>query len=169
MQTSIYRRIFVPVDGSEASERGLAEAIRLAGAQGARIRLLHVVDHAELPDAGEGESCVALVLEAMRRNGRAVLERAAAAVRAAGLEPEPLLLENLEARVADVIVEQAERWPADLIVMGTHGCRGASSFFLGSDAEAVARLSRVPVLLVRGGLLRPRRPGARAAERRTPA
>lgn len=51
---------------------------------------------------------------------------------------------------ADVIVEQAKKREADLIVMGTHGRRGLRRFALGSDAELVVRSSPVPVLLVRG-------------------
>jgi nucleotide-binding universal stress UspA family protein len=49
-----------------------------------------------------------------------------------------------------MIVEQAEQWPADLLVMGTHGRRGLRRLALGSDAEMVVRGARVPVLLVRG-------------------
>ena len=38
---------------------------------------------------------------------------------------------------------------ADLIVIGTHGRRGIARLVLGSDAEQILRLARVPVLLVR--------------------
>jgi nucleotide-binding universal stress UspA family protein len=46
-------------------------------------------------------------------------------------------------------VKLAAEWPADLIVMGTHGRRGLKRLALGSDAELVLRLSSTPVLLVR--------------------
>ena len=52
-------------------------------------------------------------------------------------------------RVADLIVEEANKWGADLIVMGTHGRRGLRHAVLGSDAEAVMQAAKVPVLLVR--------------------
>jgi nucleotide-binding universal stress UspA family protein len=52
-------------------------------------------------------------------------------------------------RVSDVIVKEAAQWPADLIVLGTHGRRGAGRLLLGSDAEQVLRVAPVPVLLVR--------------------
>jgi nucleotide-binding universal stress UspA family protein len=51
--------------------------------------------------------------------------------------------------VADVIVRQARRFGADLIVLGTHGRRGVRRVVLGSDAEQVVRLAQAPVLLVR--------------------
>ena len=40
----MYQRILVPVDGSEASKRGLQEAIKLAKATNARLQLVHVVN-----------------------------------------------------------------------------------------------------------------------------
>jgi nucleotide-binding universal stress UspA family protein len=58
--------------------------------------------------------------------------------------------ENFSGRVADVILNEARKWRADVIVMGTHGRRGISRTLLGSDAEAVVRSATAPVLLVRG-------------------
>jgi len=60
-----------------------------------------------------------------------------------------LTIECFAKRPCDVIVEQATQWPADLIVIGTHGRRGVNRMLLGSDAEQVARMAPVPVLLVR--------------------
>lgn len=59
------------------------------------------------------------------------------------------MFETMGGRVADVIVREARKWKADLIVMGTHGRRGIGRVVLGSDAEAVLREARVPVLLLR--------------------
>jgi nucleotide-binding universal stress UspA family protein len=47
-------------------------------------------------------------------------------------------------------VEAATAWPADLLVIGTHGRRGLDHLLLGSIAESVVRLAPMPVLLVRG-------------------
>ncbi|MCG3189203.1 MAG: hypothetical protein LKCHEGNO_01489 [Burkholderiaceae bacterium] len=62
---------------------------------------------------------------------------------------ETALNDTFTARVCDVVVQEALEWKADLIVIGTHGRRGASRLLLGSDAEQVLRLAPVPVLLVR--------------------
>jgi nucleotide-binding universal stress UspA family protein len=59
------------------------------------------------------------------------------------------VLEAIGGRVSKFVVSEAEEWPADLIVMGTHGLRGIERLVMGSDAETVARTSPVPVLLVR--------------------
>lgn len=52
-------------------------------------------------------------------------------------------------RVATLVAEDAERWDAELIVLGTHGRRGFDRIFLGSVAETVVRIAPAPVLLVR--------------------
>ena len=144
-----YRRILVPVDGSPTSNTGLDEALKLVRSNRARIRLLHIIDDTlafSSPDGGG----VNYVLDALRKSGREALERAASRVRRAKLEPEVALVENFVGRVAEAIVDQARRWRADLIVMGTHGRRGFNRLLIGSSAELVVRSSTIPVLLVPG-------------------
>ena len=53
-------------------------------------------------------------------------------------------------RLGEVVADEARQWPADLIVVGTHGRRGVARALLGSGAEQVIRLAPVPVLAVRG-------------------
>lgn len=67
---------------------------------------------------------------------------------------ETVLLETLGHRVAELIIKQAKKWRADVIVLGTHGRRGLARVLMGSDAEIVVRESPVPVLLVRAPLRR---------------
>jgi len=59
------------------------------------------------------------------------------------------MIESVGGAAGDLIVEQANKWGAELIVLGTHGRRGIKRMVLGSDAEHVVRQSSVPVLLVR--------------------
>jgi universal stress protein A len=51
--------------------------------------------------------------------------------------------------VREVIVESAAEWPADLILVGSHGRRGLQRFVLGSVAEFVARRAQCSVEIVR--------------------
>ena len=60
-----------------------------------------------------------------------------------------MLTEGLGPSVAQVVADQALQWHADLVVIGTHGRRGAARLLMGSDAEQIARRMPVPVLLVR--------------------
>ena len=62
---------------------------------------------------------------------------------------ESVLVESITRPVADVIVREARKWKADLIVIGTHGRRGLRRVVMGSDAEQVVRSAPAPVLLIR--------------------
>ena len=145
-----YKRILVPVDGSPVALKGMKEAIGIAREGRARLQLLHVVEEYSAFSAPEIGASIGPILEALAAAGRKTLARVERSARAAGARPETALVENYGGRVADAIVRQAKRWRADLIVMGTHGRRGAKRALLGSDAELVVRYSTVPVLLVPG-------------------
>jgi len=145
----MYKRILVPVDGSDTAARGLREAIGLAAEQKATLRLLHVID--DYPMLVELASVAAYeeTMEHLRAYGRKQLASAQGSAQEAGLQVETQLRETTGQRVGDVIVEEARQSGCDLIVMGTHGRRGFSRMMMGSDAELVLRASPVPILLVR--------------------
>lgn len=145
-----YRRILVPVDCSTPSDRGLDEAIALAQLTGARLRLVHVVDEFAYVDGFESAmNYLNEIIPLMRDAGQELLESGRAKALAKGVSVDTVLLDNVDGRVCDHIVEQAKAWDADLIVLGTHGRRGVGRMFLGSGAEQIMRLAPVPVLLVR--------------------
>ena len=145
----IYQRILAPIDGSPAAEAGLHEAIRLARDQQAQLRFFHVVD-AYLLVAYYGPTVLLEeTVAAMRQGGQETLDRAVRTAREQGVQTDSLIVDSTAGRVAPRIVEQARNWPADLIVLGTHGRRGVGHLVMGSDAEEVVRGSPVPVLLVR--------------------
>lgn len=148
----MFRNILVAVDGSEAADKGLRAAIEVAQGQRApcRLTLLYVLQvmTAVADMQGTMESVFERHLEAMRRHGREVLDRAASLVAQAGIEARPVLREARVARAADAITQEA-REGFDLLVIGSHGRRGFQRFLLGSDAELVLRGATIPVLLVR--------------------
>lgn len=145
----MYQQILVPVDGSRTATRGLEEALRLVAGLKAQLRIVHVVNELIV---GGGEQLYydfPTVIESLRAQGKRVLEEAAALARSRGVEPQVELIEAVGTRAAQFIADAAAKWPADLIVMGTHGRRGLGRWALGSDAETVLRLATMPVLLVR--------------------
>ena len=147
----MYERILVPIDGSNVAQLGLDRAIETARVTGARIRVLHVLDELVFATGFEpGVTYERDVLPGMRRRAETLLAEARARVVEAGVAVDSVLIECFARRTSDVILDAAKAWPADLIVIGTHGRRGASRWFLGSDAEDVLRGATVPVLLVRG-------------------
>jgi nucleotide-binding universal stress UspA family protein len=145
----MYQRILVPIDGSSTSNLGIREAMKLARDQHARLRLVHVVDELVLIPSPDVVAPVGDVVGILRDAGMKVLEKAKALVEKAGVNAETVLVECFGGRAADSIVEEARKWRADVIVLGTHGRRGVRRMVLGSDAEEVVRSSPVPVLLVR--------------------
>jgi nucleotide-binding universal stress UspA family protein len=152
----------VPVDGSHTSTRGLQEAVSLAKDQHATMRLMHVVDEWGVTQNLDVMGGAGDILDALEESGKKALRNAKTLTDRHGIKAETAIYRNLSGRVADFIVREARKWRADLIVMGTHGRRGFSHVLLGSDAEAVVKLSPVPVMLVRGlPAAKPKRTGKR--------
>jgi len=146
----MYQRILVPIDGSPTAGRGLAEAIKLGRLTGAHLRLIHVVDELSFAlNASQGMTLTGDMLDMLREAGAEILAQGAASVRAAGLQVDTVLKDSFAGRVSDLVISEASAWPADLIVLGTHGRRGVGRLFLGSDAETIVRSAPVPVLLLR--------------------
>ncbi len=145
----MYQRILVPVDGSATSQRGLVEALRLAKLAGAQVQALHVVNELLVEFGHEPSLYHADLVQGLREAGKRVLETAQSTAVAQGVVLQVQMIEVIGGRAADTILDVAREWPADVIVMGTHGRRGLSRLALGSDAALVVRDSPVPVLLVR--------------------
>jgi nucleotide-binding universal stress UspA family protein len=143
----MYQRILVPVDGSPTSDRGLEEAIQLAKLTHARLRLMHVVDQLSL--TLYTQSFARNRLDELRAGGAMILDKAQTVVREHGSEVDTVLVDDFSGPVDETVASEASKWPADLIVLGTHGRRGVGRWMLGSDAERILRIAPCPVLLVR--------------------
>jgi nucleotide-binding universal stress UspA family protein len=147
----MYKQILVPVDGSDTSNLALKEAIKLAKEQQAALRLIHVVDETTVYMMAETPYPIADYLKMMREAGQKVLSTCAMTAQEAGIKVDTKLvvIESLTRRICDAINEEAKRWSADLVVIGTHGRRGFNHLLLGSVAEGVIRLATKPVLIYR--------------------
>ncbi|HTV98385.1 MAG TPA: universal stress protein [Steroidobacteraceae bacterium] len=145
----MYKRILVPVDGSETSILGVREAVKIARGGGCQLCLFHVVNELILDYSYGAQSLGMSVMDSLREVGKGILQRAEELVRKESVPVESVLVESFGGSAADSIVSQAAKWHADLIVMGTHGRRGLRRLAMGSDAENVVQESSVPVLLVR--------------------
>lgn len=145
----MYKKILVPIDGSTASTAGLNEAIELAKTPGSRLRVIHVVNELVVISPDASGANLGDVMDTLRARGGSLLDSAESTARAAGVDAETVLVEELDDRVGVAILHQAKTWGADLIVCGTHGRRGIRRLVLGSDAEYIVRHTSVPVLLVR--------------------
>lgn len=148
----MYKRIAVAVDGSRTSGKALQEAIGLAGETGARVLLLHVCE--EMPVMWEpgGLSMMPAqdIMQVITDAGKELLAKLEQQVAGCGLAVETRLAETLGGRAGSIISEEAKKWNADLLVVGTHGRKGVDHILMGSVAEGVIRTAAMPVLLVRG-------------------
>jgi nucleotide-binding universal stress UspA family protein len=142
VEAVMFKKILVPLDGSLLSEAALAPAIDLAKHYDAEIELAiisliptlyHVIDENVLKT--DLESC------------RVYIERAAGAVRDAGVRVSTHVGEGAPA-VARAIVRRAEAWGADIIILSSHGQGSVERLVLGSVAERVSHMARMPVMLV---------------------
>ena len=137
------RRILVPVDFGHASAQAVALAGALVARFGAALEALHA-DIIEAPVYFTHEQ--ARAIERDRNGARSLVERELKEfVRHATLERARVRF--VEESPATAIIEASRA--ADLIVMGTHGRRGPSRWWLGSVAERIVREADRPVLVVR--------------------
>lgn len=145
----MYKRIVVAVDGSEASGRALDEAIRLAREMSAMVLLLHVCE--EIPAMWEPDGILLMQgsLTAVADAGKELLEQHRQQLVGQGVAVEEKLVESYGGSMGGVISEEAHKWHADLLVMGTHGYKGITHLLIGSVAEGVIRTATMPVLVVR--------------------
>ncbi|HEX7004409.1 MAG TPA: universal stress protein [Trueperaceae bacterium] len=141
----MYKRILMPIDGSECSRQAVEHGLELARRTEARVTFLYVVEdplyYARHAVAEYGE-----LYEELRRGGQEVLDAARRQAEAYGVVSETVLVEKPLAHPVDAILEAEEQH--DLTVLGTHGRRGFSRIMLGSVAEGVLRRSSRPQLVI---------------------
>jgi nucleotide-binding universal stress UspA family protein len=144
----MFRRILVPIDGSDAGNQGLVEAVRLAPPWGSTLRLLHVT--CAYPFALEMANPADLEghRRSLKERADHLLGDAGALARKAGLNVETAISELAHGAPASAIVEDTAGSGCDLVIMGTHGRSALARAVARSNAEEVVRTSAVPVLVV---------------------
>lgn len=147
-------RILCPVDFSDFSGASVERAVRLAKWFGARVELLHVVPFDPLASWGSGSPYGPAIIAGDTQNFAQDLADLALPWRDAGV---PIEIKLLEGNPWRVIREEAELWPADLLVMGTHGRSEVERLLLGSVTEKVLRSVTCPILMAGQSVPPPRK------------
>jgi len=147
----MYKKIAVAVDGSETSDTALDEAIKLAGEMGSTLLLLHVCEEVPVMWEPDGMNVAPIqdIMKAIAGAAKALLEKCKERVARQGVAVETKLVESAGGRLGGVISYEAQKWNADLLVVGTHGRKGIEHLLMGSVAEGAIRTAAMPVLLVR--------------------
>lgn len=145
----MFKRIIVPLDGSELAASALNEAEDLARLTGAPLQLVRVVDFTMLESTGGYGMALSYIptqelLEVEHERAEEYLETVAADLRRFGFTVSTAVYRG---RVARVLTQVSS--PGDVIVMASHGHGGLTRWFLGSVAEDVIRHATCPVLLLR--------------------
>lgn len=140
----MYHDILLPVDERTDAGRIIHHVSEIAHRFDGRVQLLNVADtNRDSVTVVETE-----VVDALEREGEAVLEDAGATLDTLGVD---YGTDVVQGNPAPTIVEYAETYDYDLVSMPTHGRGGLSRRILGSVTEKVVRLSSVPVLTTRIG------------------
>jgi nucleotide-binding universal stress UspA family protein len=145
----MYKRVLVPLDGSELAEVVFSYATELSARLELDLILLHVVDPHERDLVPLHRAYVERAAEVLRRQSEELQKKANIQPKAEGVVARGELAVG---HPAEEILECALRHDIDLILMATHGRSGIKRWALGSVADKVLRVSKTPVCLVRAGL-----------------
>lgn len=138
----MYDDVLIPFDGTDGAAEALHHAAEIAHWADATLHVLFVADTTR-------DSITVVetqVVDALVREGEDIVEEAEKTLRTLGADYDS---DVIQGNPAPTIVEYAERYDHDLIVMPTQGREGVSRYLVGSVTEKVVRLSSVPVLTVR--------------------
>lgn len=139
-------KILLCIDPSEHSEAAIRAVAAQYRPQETEVRVLHVLQPVTLAAAPQMDPMFTPELADEGNELRILVERVAKQLRNAGFRAEPVLAKG---DPRETIVTAAEQWPADLIVIGSHGRHGLRRLLLGSVAEFVARHAPCSVLITR--------------------
>ncbi len=142
-----FRRILVPTDFTQTSDRAIDWAVSLAKRLGSSVTLMHSYEIPILGFPDGGMVATADLSTRIADASRTALESVVAKRQDCGVPVDGVLREGVAweeiARVADEV-------DADIIVIGTHGRGGLARALLGSVAENVVRTAHRPVLTIQG-------------------
>ena len=142
----MYKKILVPLDGSELAERALLEAEQLARMFGSEIILFEVVPF--MPIYGSPELVTPLIVdEKQRESVEAYLAKLAGELKQKGFNVSTMVKTGQQ--VALEIIDFAKERGVDLIAMCTHGRSGITRWVLGSVTLKVLTRAENPILLIR--------------------
>jgi nucleotide-binding universal stress UspA family protein len=141
----MFKRIIVPVDGSETSDAAVRLALHLAADHDGEVVFMHAIELNKIVAlAGPSSLDPSPAIDAACEAGSAILARAKEAADKAGVR---CTCEMPEDQCVACVLDLATKKKADAIVIGSHGRRGISRAVLGSVAEGVLRRATVPVLV----------------------
>ncbi len=145
-------KILLAVDGSACSDVAAHEVAQRPWPAGSELRIISVFEPVVIPTPETWtlpDDYVERIEAAWQERAQSVVNRVVAPFRAGQGAPLRVSAEVVKGSPKDVILDEAERWGADLIVLGSHGRRGLKRLWLGSVSPAVAAHAKCSVEIVR--------------------
>lgn len=142
----MYKKILVPLDGSNTAEGVLSHVKALAYSEGAEIILLNVASNPAMEFAFSDPSIAERAIEEQEIHAKKYTSEIERQLKADGYKVSSILRDGA---ADEVILKVAEDIKADVIAMSTHGRTGPARWLMGSTADRVVRNAHIPVLLVR--------------------
>ncbi len=141
--TGRYSSLLVPFDGSESSKKALVRACALSTLDGGEITVLYVIPrYEEMMDFFKTET----ITRSLFQEAEKILEGAKKIAAGLGVQIKAVVQEG---HAGDKIVELADKFKNDLIVMGTHGWSSMDKAIMGSTAERIIANAARPILIVK--------------------
>jgi nucleotide-binding universal stress UspA family protein len=147
----MFKRILIPLDGSELAEQSLPVALQIAQAQGSELIIMRVPLAEKMMTSYPAEYSLLWPEQSLQLSQKMSADYLQQVL--AQHEPTvvPIRAMVVNGDVAGGIVDTAAEEEADLIVMTTHGYSGLTRWVLGSITERVLREAHCPVLAIRDG------------------
>lgn len=140
------KKIVLPVDFSDSTDKLLDEAVKFAKAVNGEIALIHVAStdigfvigdmgFQYFPEVEENE--IKFELKELNRLEQRII--------AHGIDCTHILKQGI---AGDTILDFADKQKADFIVVGSHGRSGMYDVFIGSLTKEITKRSKIPVLVI---------------------
>lgn len=142
-------KILLAIDGSSFSQAAVESIIARPWPGGTEIKLVNVVEPPSLlmgREMGGYDPEFEAVWKALREAAADLVEKAARKLREAKFN---VSTELVEGDPKSQIIDVADQWPADMIVVGSHGWKGFKRFLMGSVSEAIVRHAPCSVEVIR--------------------
>jgi nucleotide-binding universal stress UspA family protein len=145
----MFKTILVPTDGSPLSDKAIDAAITFAKGAGSKIIGISVSEPRDVGNLSDGMSVTDTTAAAEHRHAVAQghVDKVSAAAQAANIQCETLVAHSVNPY--EEIINAAKEYKCDAIFMASHGRKGLSALFVGSETQKVLSHSTVPVLVLR--------------------
>jgi len=142
-------KILIAIDVSDFAQAVVKNVAARPWPPNTEMKVLHVVEPPSITMGREmsgPDPEFEMVWSALREQSKDLVTKAAEKLRAAGLSVVTALADG---DPKSEIIDVADEWHADMIILGSHGRKGLSRFLMGSVSEAVARHAHCSVEIIR--------------------